>query len=107
MPGRSGCQKRKQHAELLTSPEIILEKRKKKETKVKKETAKLKCKQDKERKEANKEKQEIKKTCCVRKKRRYARDTDDTSSSESELEVSTVESGDSELEHDEADFCAQ
>ncbi|KAB0790264.1 hypothetical protein PPYR_03907 [Photinus pyralis] len=103
IPGPSRCNKRKQHAELLTSPEIIAEKRNKKETKDKKEAEKLKRKQEKERKEANKNKKGTQKT----KKKRNTRITDDTSSSESELEVNTVESGDSELEHDESEFCAQ
>lgn len=105
IPGPSGCQKRKQHAQLLTCPETIAEKRKKREIKDKKEAAKLKRKKNKmEKDEADKENKGKKKT-FTQKKRRDA--NPDTSSSESELEVPTMESGESELEYDESEYCAQ
>ncbi|CAH1111830.1 unnamed protein product [Psylliodes chrysocephalus] len=70
MPGSSGCQKRKHHAELLKSPEIIAQKRQttQKRNKRKKEIEKIKHKQEKERKEGNEDKKEKRRQLLFRRK---------------------------------------
>ncbi|CAH2010540.1 unnamed protein product [Acanthoscelides obtectus] len=111
IPGTSGCQKRKQHAEVLTSPEVVAAKREKKETKEKKRSAKLmksqqRMKKTDEKHSSNtKEKAGSNKKLAKEKSRRRARF--DSSSSESETEVVTQKSGESEIEVDRSEICAE
>ncbi|CAH1996409.1 unnamed protein product [Acanthoscelides obtectus] len=94
-PGPSGY-RRKQYAEILTSPETICAKRAKEEAK------RTKLKQKEERKKTQSIVEHRKKTVVPKKK---TKKSPSPNSSDTETEVVTQESDDSEIDTDESEFC--